>query len=484
MARKRKKQQNTVLWVLVLGLGAVLAGVVAGTLQMGREQTPMPSFSASGAPSSSEGSSQWEGPTGTTAPNKIQWPSDPAPTVGGATGYVAEIVNFNAETFDGNTNDDYSHPTNSYLPEGTMDYCDPEPLRANGTQYVRLRCGLRTYVSRKNIPASQAVPVTKITQGTLPDHNEMAFGSLTVEGHHTVLTLHCLWKAPFQLDLLPQSYKNPQGGGNRNYSVTSCTAEYVELRLCYTTRFIGSPTVPENNPLFRSAELIQKDDHAILRLYLKKTGAFFGWDSYYNEAGQLCLRFLNPVHADKDLAGIRILIDVGHGGRDCGAVGKDSAGKQWTEADRNLALAQELKKELEALGAEVTMNRTDTTALNVNDRNRGIHELAPDLCIAIHHNSIDGYPGVNGFECFYYHPFAQEAAQQIFAATRQAGVYKSSRLDWHYYFLSRETVCPVVLAENGYLTNQGDLTGTINAGTVSAKARALAQGTLAYFQGI
>ena len=77
---------------------------------------------------------------------------------------IVEIVASQAETFNGNTTDDWSRPTNSYLPEGTLDYrvggivYDTE----SGNSYYKLRCGKRVYVTKKNAPDTNKVTVSKL----------------------------------------------------------------------------------------------------------------------------------------------------------------------------------------------------------------------------------------------------------------------------------------------------------------------------------
>lgn len=403
--------------------------------------------------------------------------------------YVAEVINFNAETFDGATTDDFSRPTNSYLPKGTVDYCKKD-IQVNGSlKYVIWNFGMRTYLNKRNIPAADRTPVTVQYQGVLPDHNEMAIASLETQGHHTILTLDTLWKAPFAFDLLPQEYRYPGGGSDRNYMISDFTAEYVQLELAYTTSFLGSLDLPENS-LFSSAEVIQNEGSCLLRLYLKKAGGFYGWDSYYNENGQLCFQFLNPTPAKPasntygaDLTGITIYLDVGHGGVDGGSVGTDENGDRWNESGRNMDLALAVKRELESIGATVILNRDGAVAINVNDRNQGVHLAAPDMAIAIHHNAST-VSSPNGFECFYYNAFSAAPANSIYKQTSLSGAYQKASVNWHNYFVSRETVCPVVLTENGYMSNLNDLHGTLSTSVVAKKAQAIAMGTAKYFLSI
>lgn len=431
--------------------------------------------------------------------------SDPnaTPSTGGyinvGSGYIAEVITYTAETFDGTTTDDYSRPTNNYLPTGTLDYC-PTTLAGSGKlKYVVLRSGQRVYLEKKDNVTGEKTTVMDRYIGKLPDHNEIGFASMTDTGKHLVLALDCLWKAPFYFDLEPQRYAYPNGGGDRSYAVTSCTAEYVEIRFCYATEFTGTVQLPQNNPLFSSAEVIDNGPDHTLRLYLKKKGAFYGWDAYYNGQDQLCFQFLKPAvitSADNaygaDLTGVTVMLDVGHGGKDGGAVLKDENGKdmkdahgQWVdEAAQNLKLAMKLKAELESMGATVIMNRTNDSLVCVDERLQLLKAEKPDLCVCIHHNAIGGYPNINGLITYYYTPFSQAAANEIYKANEGSAVYQKNSLDWLVYYTSRQTACPVVLMENGYVTSPYDVSHMLNDESVQIKAEAAAQGVANYFLSI
>lgn len=428
--------------------------------------------------------------------------SDPSvtPSTGGyinvGSGYIVEVVAYTAETFDGKTRDDYSHPTNNYLPTGTMDYCPTTIVENGNLKYVVLRSGQRVYLQKKDTITGKIMSVVDRYTGKLPDHNEIGVASMTDTGDHLVLALDTLWKAPFYFDLEPQTYHYPDGGSDRNYSVAACTAEYVQIRFCYATKFTGKIELPENNPLFSSAEVINNGPDHTLRLHLKKTGAFYGWDCYYNEAGQLCFRFLKPApvkEADNaygaDLSGVTVMIDVGHGGVDGGATLrdengnnlKDANGNYIDEAAQNLKLALKLKAELENIGATVILNRQDDSLVLVDERLQMLKKAAPDLCLCIHHNAVGGYPNINGLVTYYYTPFSQAAAKELYKANAGSTVYKHNDLDWHYYYTARQTACPVVLMENGYTTSPYDVGHMLNDDSVRIKVQAMAQGIVNYF---
>lgn len=420
--------------------------------------------------------------------------SDPSvtPSTGGyvdvGSGYIGEVINYSAETFYYWDNDGLSHPVNNYLPQGTLDYVSTEVLTSNdGKDNFRImRCGYRVFTKKNNPPAAKTT-VLNCYIGKLPDHNEIGFVSMKDEGQYSVMTLDVMWKAPFRLVLEPQDYRNPDGGKGRNYSVSAFTSSYLDITFCYATVFTGDLVIPADNPLFSHATLTQNENDCTLRLHFKEAGAFYGWDANYNAQGQLCFSFLNPPKVSKsdnaygvDLTGIKIMLDVGHGGVDGGAGGYTSTGVRYNEAERNLNLSLLLKAELESMGATVLLNREDNSTRTVDERILMMRGSNVDLLIAIHHNSNSGNTS-RGFDSFYYAPFSHVVTHKINDATEAAGIYTSTKVGWHIYYMGRQTYCPVVLTENGYMCTTADMDGIADQATNIKKAQALARGVADYY---
>lgn len=406
-------------------------------------------------------------------------------------GIIAEIVAFQAETFNGKDTTDKSRPYNNYLPEGTVDYSSATLRTVSGDggykhQLVTLRCGRQVYASKRRSPYKDFTVVTKQYVGTLPDHNELGVESFGIEGHHTTLVLNTDWKAPFTLELKDQKYNN-------NFTVNNVTFNYVDITFCYATVFEGEITIPEDHPLFSDVKIIknEKTQDYTLRFILKKQGGFYGWDAYYNEQDQLCFKFLNPTKVQEadneygaDLTGAVILIDVGHGGKtDTGSCNGKETEKQW-----NLNLAKAIKKELESIGATVYITRTSDVEQLADYKVKMLKDLKPDYCIAIHHDGNNS-TSMNGFGAYYYHPYSKAAAQIMLNHNSNLTVdgnkvYKNTTFKWHYYFMGRCSVCPVVLTENGYMTNKYDLGNITNMNVNTAKAKTITAGIAEYFLSI
>ena len=404
-------------------------------------------------------------------------------------GRIAEIIAYEAETYDAYSTNDRSKPTNSYLPKGTVDYCSSKYVYSTGSgkdrkEYAVLRYGKQVYTERCDVPTDKVIPVIKEYAGTLPDHNEIGIASFSNGTSHTTLTLDTMWKAPFYFELLKQSFNNE---ANRDYNYSTATYSYVDITLCYATVVTGELNIPTDNPVFKSAEIIKNKSDYTLRLHLKKKGQFYGWDSSYNSNGQLVFEFLNPkkvTTADNEygvnLNGAKILIDVGHGGKDPGALGSNSA---YTEAVCNLILAKKLKAELQSMGATVYMTRETNVTSSNDDKIKMLKALKPDYCIAIHHNSNNS-SSPNGFSAHFSQFFAKKAAELVWSNSVNTALYKQNKFTWHYYYMARSSYCPVVLTENGYMSNSYDYNVILNDKYNDTKAKAIANGIAQYFLSI
>ncbi len=403
-------------------------------------------------------------------------------------GKIAEVVCYEAETFNANSTNDWSRPTNNYLPKGTVDYCSNKYAYYREDdevkKYAVMRCGLQTYTTKKDsIDEKKKIKVTKVYNGTLPTYNKIEVASFKNGTTHTTLTVDTMWKAPFYFKI-PQSYVNPS---NQDYRITKATYKYIDITFCYATVFKGKINIPKDNPIFKSAKIIKNESDYTLRLYLKEKGSFYGWMADFNAKGQLVFRFLNPAKIVKaknaygyDLTGVKILVDVGHGGKDPGAV---SCIGNATEASRNLVLAKLIKKELEGIGATVYMTRTSNVDCSTDGKLKSLRKIKPDYCVAVHHDSND-WSSLNGFCSYYSQPFSMQAAKYIRSQMTKTKIYKKNQIDWHFYYMARATACPVVLTENGYLSNYYDCNKILNTKENQQKAKAIVKGIVQYFKAI
>ncbi len=400
------------------------------------------------------------------------------------TGLIAEVSSYQIETFDGNIIDDRSRPTNNYLPKGTVDYCSRSTVMDAGSGYTYrvLRYGKRVYTTSKEKGDN-----IKVYEGTLPETNTITAAGVTEDQRFLTMTFDTAWKAPFRFKLSPQGYQDPYpSGGAPNYSISSPTFDHVDITFCYAATAQGKIELPADNPLFSSAEWIKNEADYTLRLHLKKAGGLYGWNAEYNSAGQLVFSFLKPVQlqaADNQygvsLQGVKIVLDPGHGGSDPGAVGSNP---QYTEAALNSILTYKVRDRLTALGAEVTLTKTDSERMGLDPRVRTVKEVKPDLFISFHRNSSTSVLS-KGYESYYFNPFSEPLSRAIYK--RNAGLYLDQRGNqWGNFYVMRVSDCPAILTENGFVSNADEYSLLVTDAFNESCADATVDGIVDYLKSI
>ena len=159
------------------------------------------------------------------------------------------------------------------------------------------------------------------------------------------------------------------------------------------------------------------------------------------------------------LAGCRFLLDAGHGGFDGGAKSANGA----VEAPLNLKVASYLQKELESLGAQVLMTRTNDEALGATKkedmavRRRMISEESLTAAISIHMNNFPTETPC-GPRVFFWE--SSEQGKALALALQNAlddalGFARKEPLAGDYMVL-RSGANTCVLIECGFLSNPTD----------------------------
>lgn len=200
------------------------------------------------------------------------------------------------------------------------------------------------------------------------------------------------------------------------------------------------------------------------------------------------------------LAGMRIVVDPGHGGMDGGA----SIGEV-VEKDITLALGKELEKELKHLGAEVVMTRSNeedavaehnpkATFPTIRARKRAdlqlreemIANTEADLFISVHVNSIPDARW-RGAQVFYHkegHVDGAAVAKAIQGSIREhIGNTEREALAIKQVYLLKKATVPAVLVETGFLSNPEELKLLTSKDYQKKMAEAIADGIEEYVDG-
>ncbi|MCI8554888.1 MAG: hypothetical protein HFJ80_08095 [Clostridiales bacterium] len=393
-----------------------------------------------------------------------------------ASGKILVITAPWAETFNGNTTDDYSRPTNAYLPQGTTDRLVKSVYdSASGNHYYLLGCGRRVY---------QRDAAVYINSGNITANTLSAVG-VSTEGGYTTLSLKSVWHVPYNLSLLPQSYPHLSAAGQPNYAVSSVTAQHVDIRFSYTPTAGDLPEV-SGSPLFSRAEWIQEGTEIILRLHLRSAGGFYGYSVSWDDSGVLHFSFKHASEG-QSLQGKRIVIDPGHGGKYVGTAAGNLAEKTMT-----LKYALTLRDKLEEKGAIVIMTRTGDTHFSSSShadleaRAAFARHNRTDLLISLH---MDGAASsaANGCSVHYFYEYSQAAARTV--AARMQAVYDSYSPGgqnrgtvWNPFLVTRVHDCPSLLVECGFMSSPANLELLINDSFREKLAAAIAEGILDYFR--
>ena len=193
-----------------------------------------------------------------------------------------------------------------------------------------------------------------------------------------------------------------------------------------------------------------------------------------------------PVRIFPDLPSRYVVLDYGHGGSDCGAVGTDTG---VLESDLNLALGERVAAALEDRGCRVLRTRTGTDALADTKRAdmalRGaiLCTEGADCTVSIHMNKFSDR-SVKGPMC-YYQAGAEEGkglAQSVIDALCLALERPQRLANPGNNYVTRIPDAPSVLVECGFLSNPDDERDLQDPAYQQKLADAIADGVLAWLE--
>jgi len=179
----------------------------------------------------------------------------------------------------------------------------------------------------------------------------------------------------------------------------------------------------------------------------------------------------------------RIVIDVGHGGKDSGAVGINGV----QEKDIVLNIALEILKVNEQMKSpfDIYLTRYGDTLISLRDRATLSKALSADLFISLHCNHSENTQA-RGVEIFVYKTASAHMKQSIWyayqmqlALKKRLG-FKSRGIKSANFQVLRETVeyCPATLLELGFLSNPDENNYYSNPSNIPSTAFTIHQSLL------
>lgn len=190
---------------------------------------------------------------------------------------------------------------------------------------------------------------------------------------------------------------------------------------------------------------------------------------------KMCIIFGQETTTQK-----RIVIDVGHGGKDSGAIGINGI----QEKDVVLDIALEILKlnENSKMPLDIYLTRYSDTLISLTDRIKLSKVLKADVFISLHCNHSDN-PNARGVEVYVananskYSKKAAWLAFQLQAAFKRELGFKSRGVKFTNFQVLRETInyCASILLELGFLSNKDEESYLSDATNIQFIASAIVQ---------
>jgi N-acetylmuramoyl-L-alanine amidase len=191
---------------------------------------------------------------------------------------------------------------------------------------------------------------------------------------------------------------------------------------------------------------------------------------------KMCFIFGQETSAQK-----RIIIDVGHGGKDTGAIGINNIQEKdvvLSIANTILRLNNDLEKPL-----DIYLTRYRDTLISLSDRTKLTKALKADLFVSMHCNHSEN-PDARGIEVYTSEKRGKYSEESVWAAfqlqdelNKKLG-FESRGVKFGNFQVLRETIdyCPSILIELGFLSNEDDAKYLLKEGKTFALALKILNG--------
>ena len=217
--------------------------------------------------------------------------------------------------------------------------------------------------------------------------------------------------------------------------------------------------------------------------HIANSRKLFGYKSYYTDDNRLIIEVKKfpDINKSTPLKGLKIAIDAGHGGTELGAIGclNDN------EKDVNLEISKILKEKFETNGANVIMTREDDSFVGLNDRVEIANKNNAQIFISIHNNALPdsaAHLKSTGSETYYFYQQSKELAKDVVESLAKETGLKNNGAKAQSFAVVRNTNCPAILVEVGYIINPEDNAKLIDKDYQNKIAEAILHGLENYLK--
>ncbi len=250
----------------------------------------------------------------------------------------------------------------------------------------------------------------------------------------------------------------------------------------------------DDNPLISRLDWQQTQPGEVRYVFNLKTSQQWGYKLRY-EGTTLILSLKHPpkvkkadgskgttAATQKPLAGIKIVLDPGHGGpEDLGSSGPTG----YPEKSVTLITSKLVRDELVRRGAIVVMTREQDADVGLPERVDVINQEQPAIALSLHYNALpDGGDAIKtqGVSTFWYQTQAHSLALYLHNYLTRSLKRPSYGVFWNNLALTRPSVAPSVLLELGFMINPNEYEWITNSKEQKRLATAIADGITQWFQ--
>ncbi|MFD1603265.1 N-acetylmuramoyl-L-alanine amidase [Flavobacterium artemisiae] len=168
--------------------------------------------------------------------------------------------------------------------------------------------------------------------------------------------------------------------------------------------------------------------------------------------GVLLFGFLGFTTIDKRV----IIIDAGHGGHDYGATINGIQEKIISES-----IAQKIKTLNKDSNTEIVLLREGDHFMELSERTSTINNLKPELVVSLHVGT-NSNATANGVEVYVssknktFNERSKMLAENVIEKIASTGNLTKRKVSEAPFYILKNTECPAILVEMGYLSNEKD----------------------------
>lgn len=180
-----------------------------------------------------------------------------------------------------------------------------------------------------------------------------------------------------------------------------------------------------------------------------------------------------------------IVFDIGHGGKDAGAIGIKGIQEKEVVLDIGLEILR-LNKTILNDGLEIYLTRYQDTLISLSDRSTLAKSLNADVFVSLHCNAASSYS--RGIEVYVHNLTSPNTkasialgASLLGESTKKLGLKKRGVKFANFQVLREMTAfCPAILVETGFVTNTDEANYYLESKNIRAMALAVLLGVINY----